>query len=105
LARPLLSYGNEAWTIRKAGRTASYIPEMNFLRKSAGYSLLDRKINEFITEEPKIKGTAEYLQRYVRNWLHHINRMERQRLRRQMLRYVPTEHGQEGDLQRDGEGP
>jgi hypothetical protein len=41
LARPLLSYGNEAWTIRKAGRTASYkyIPEMIFLRKGAGYSL------------------------------------------------------------------
>jgi len=39
LARTLLSYGNEAWTIRKAGRTASYIPEMIFLRKSAGYSL------------------------------------------------------------------
>jgi len=69
LARPLLNYGNEAWTFRKAGRAAYYIPEMKFLRKSAGYSLLDHKINELITKEPKMKPTAEYLQRYGRNWL------------------------------------
>jgi hypothetical protein len=54
LARPLLSYGNETLTIRKAG-TASYIHEMKSLRKSAGYySLLDHKINKLITEEPKL---------------------------------------------------
>lgn len=58
LARPLLNYDKEAWTLRKAGRTASYIPEMKFLRKSAGYSLLDHKINGLITEEHKIKPTA-----------------------------------------------
>jgi hypothetical protein len=105
LARPLLSYGNEAWTIRKAGKTASYVSAMKFLRKSAGYSLLDYKINELITEEPKIKPTAEYLQRYRRNWLHHMNRMDCSKLPRQMLHYIPKEDGQEGDLQRDGEGP
>jgi len=98
LARPLLSYGNEAWAIRKAGRTASCVSEMKFLRNSAGDSPLDHKINELITEEPKIKPTAEYLQRYRRNWLHHVNRMDCSRLPRQMLHYVPTEDGQEGDL-------
>lgn len=95
LVRPLLNYGNEAWTFRKAGRTVSYIPEMKFLRKSAGYSLLDHKIKELITKESRIKPTAVYLQRYGRNWLPYINRMERPRLRRQVLHYVPTEDGQE----------
>ena len=101
LERPLLNYGNEAWTFRKAGRTASYIPEMKFLRKRAGYSLLDYKINELIIKEPKIKPTAEYLQRYGRNWLPHINRMERPRLQRQVLHYVPTEDGQEMAMDRN----
>jgi hypothetical protein len=92
LARPLLSYGNEAWTIRIGVRTAFYIPEMTFLRKSAGIiCLLNHKINELITEEPKIKPTSEYVQRYGRSWLHHVNRLERPRLRKQMLPYVPRQ--------------
>jgi hypothetical protein len=46
LARPVLSYGNEAWTIRTDERRL-ILTEMRFLR-TAGYSRWDHKRNEDI---------------------------------------------------------
>jgi hypothetical protein len=37
LARPLLSYGNGAWTIRKQDEWHLTLAEMEFVRKNDGY--------------------------------------------------------------------
>jgi hypothetical protein len=65
------------------------LAEMKLLRKTAGYTLSNDNRNELITEELKATPTAEYVQQYSRNWLQHINRMERSKIPRQMLHYVP----------------
>jgi hypothetical protein len=44
LARPVLSYGSEAWTIRTDERR-SISAEMRFLTRTAGYSRWDHKRN------------------------------------------------------------
>jgi hypothetical protein len=45
LARPVLSYGSEAWTIRTDEKRL-ISAEMCFLRRTAGYTHWDHKRNE-----------------------------------------------------------
>jgi len=65
------------------------ISQNEILRKTAGSSILDHKRNELTTEELTKTPTVKYLI-YRINWLQQINQMERCRLSRQMLYYVPT---------------
>jgi hypothetical protein len=46
--RPVLSYGSEAWTIRRTDERRLISAEMCFLRRTAGYSRWDHKSNEDI---------------------------------------------------------
>jgi hypothetical protein len=71
--------------------------EMKVVRKTAGYSLLDHKRSELITEL-KTTPITEYLQQYRINWLQHINLVEHSRLPTQMLHCVPTERRFRGRL-------
>jgi hypothetical protein len=64
LARPVFSYGNGAWAIRKKEEWRLTPAEKKFLRENAGYLLLLHKRIELITEEIKKAPTAEYLQQY-----------------------------------------
>jgi hypothetical protein len=48
LARPVLIYGSEAWTSRKADEKRLQAAEMKFMRKTAGLTLWDHKRNEEI---------------------------------------------------------
>jgi len=45
LARPLLSYGSEAWPVRKQGEWRGTSVETKFVRKTAVYSPFDHKYN------------------------------------------------------------
>jgi hypothetical protein len=44
IARPILTYVSEAWTIRKSDRTRITANEMKFLRRTAGYTKLEIEI-------------------------------------------------------------
>jgi hypothetical protein len=48
LARPVLSYGSEAWTIRRTDERRLISADMRFLRRIAGYTGWDHKRNEDI---------------------------------------------------------
>jgi hypothetical protein len=48
LARQVLIYGSEAWTITEADLKRLQTAEMKFMRKTAGLTLLDHKRNEEI---------------------------------------------------------
>jgi hypothetical protein len=45
LARPVLIYGSEAWTIKKADEKRLQAAEMIFMKKTAGLTLWDHKMN------------------------------------------------------------
>jgi hypothetical protein len=51
VARPVLSYGSEAWTVRRADERRSISAEMRFLRRTAGYTSWDHRRNEDILTE------------------------------------------------------
>jgi len=67
---------------------------MKYMRRTAGYNWTDYKTNTQIAKELKITPILEKLQEttrnYTRNWIHHVNRMLRNRLPRVMNQYSPT---------------
>jgi hypothetical protein len=50
LALPTLLYGTEIWTIKHCDKNRLRTTEMKYLRRTAGYTLLDHKRNEEILE-------------------------------------------------------
>jgi hypothetical protein len=53
VARPVLSYGSQAWAIRTDERRL-ISAEMRYLRRTAGYTGWDHKTNEDILTELQI---------------------------------------------------
>jgi hypothetical protein len=82
-------YGSEAWTICKSDRTRITANEMKFLRRTAGYTKLYKKINTEILRELKINSVLEHIDQYRNNWKQHVQRMDRSRVPRQMMTYRP----------------
>jgi hypothetical protein len=63
---------------------------MKYMRRTAGYTWTDYKINTQITKELKIIPILDKLLEYKRNWIQHVNRMPRNRFTRVMKHYSPT---------------
>jgi hypothetical protein len=91
LARPVLIYGSEAWTNRKADEKRLQAAEMKFMRKTAGLTLWDHKRNEEILKNSKVETIFKFIQNYRANWKEHIERMDSSRIRNDLLNNRP--HG------------
>ncbi|KAJ4430121.1 hypothetical protein ANN_22331 [Periplaneta americana] len=89
LARPVLTYGSEAWTIRKADEQRLMTAEMRFMRRTAGCSLLEHRKNVDILQELKMDPIVNFVQQYRLQWKKHVERMDRTRWLKQILTYVP----------------
>jgi hypothetical protein len=89
LARPVLSYGSEAWTIRRIDDRRLISAEMRFLRRTAGYIRWDHKINEDILTELQILQITEFIYQYKKNWKEHVDRMSSDRIQKMILKYQP----------------
>ncbi|KAJ4448252.1 hypothetical protein ANN_10266 [Periplaneta americana] len=61
LTRPMLSYGSEAWTLRKADKCRITACEMRFMRRTAGYTKWDLKRNCEILKELKTQPVLDYI--------------------------------------------
>jgi hypothetical protein len=79
LARPIITYGSEAWTIRRSVRTRITANEIKFLRRTAGYTKLDKRNTE-ILRELKINSVLEHIDQCRNNWKQHVQRMDRSRI-------------------------
>jgi hypothetical protein len=91
LARPVLIYGSEAWTIRKTDEKRLQAAGMKFTRKTAGLTLWDHKRNEQILKNLIIEPIFKFIQKYRANWKEHIERMDYNRILNNLLNYTP--HG------------
>jgi hypothetical protein len=88
LARPVLSYGSEAWTIKKTGEKLLKASEMKFMRITAGYTLFDHERSEDILKELQIEPVITHVQNHRANWRNHVRRIERVIIPKQ-LTYAP----------------
>jgi hypothetical protein len=89
LALLTLLYGSEIWTVKQCDKNRLRTAEMKYLRRTAGYTLLDHKRNEAILEELHATPLDEKLSTYRHNWFQHVHRMEDNRLPKQRLNYHP----------------
>lgn len=90
LARPVLCYGSEAWTLHKHEESRIIANEMKFMRRTAGYTKWDRRRNEEILHELQITPVLDYIHQYQNQWLQHLNRMSRDRIPKAVFRYTPV---------------
>jgi hypothetical protein len=88
LARSILTYESETWQF-VSDRTRITANEMKFLRRTAGYTKLDKKRNTEILQELEINSVLEHIDQYRVNWKQHVQRMDRSRIPRQMMTYRP----------------
>jgi len=90
LALPVLLYGSETWTVKASDARRLTAAEMKYMRRTAGYTWTDHKINAQIAKELNITPSLDKLLEYKRSWIQHVNRMSRNRLPRVMRHYSPT---------------
>ncbi|KAJ4428831.1 hypothetical protein ANN_25824 [Periplaneta americana] len=90
LARSVLCYGSEAWTLRKKDESRITANEMKFMRYTAGYTKWDHKRNEDVMEELQLEPVINHVKHYRNNWINHLQRMRRDRIPKVMLHYRPN---------------
>ena len=105
LARPVLAYGCEAWTIRKNDETRTIAAEMWFMRHTAGCTKWDHKWNEEIMEELNTQPVLAYTGKQRQNRRDHVNTMDTRSIPKQILQYAPQSRRSIGWLAKDGSRP
>ncbi|KAJ4432301.1 hypothetical protein ANN_20920 [Periplaneta americana] len=90
IARPVLCYGGEAWTIRTKDGSRLTACEMRFMCRTAGYTKWDRKKNEDILQELNVSSILDYISRYQLNWKEHVSRMVSSRIPKAIMKYSPN---------------
>jgi hypothetical protein len=90
LASPVLLYSSETGAVKARDGRRITAAEMEYMRRTAGYTWTDYKTNTQITKELKITQVLDKLLEYKRNRIQHVNRMPRNRLTRVMKHYFPT---------------
>ena len=79
LPLPVLLYGSETWTIKARDARRITAADMKYMIRKAGDIWTDYKTNTQIAKELKITPILDKLLEYKRNWIHHVNRMPRNR--------------------------
>jgi hypothetical protein len=77
------------FTLKSVNRTRITAKEKKFLRRTAGYIKLGKKRNTEILREMKINSVLKHTDQDRNNWKHHVQRMDRSRIPRQMKTYRP----------------
>jgi hypothetical protein len=84
LALATLLYGSEIWTLKQCDKNRLRTAEMKYLRRTAGYTLLDFKRNEEILEELHVTSLEEKLCTYRHKWFWHVYQMQDYSLPKQL---------------------
>jgi len=71
------------------------------MRRTAGYTWIDYKTYAQIAKELKITPILDQLLEFRRNWIQHVTSIPRNRLRRVMEHYSPTDRRTILNLRRD----
>ncbi|KAJ4434195.1 hypothetical protein ANN_22743 [Periplaneta americana] len=83
------NYVSEIWVLKQRDISRLRAAEKKYLRRTAGYTLLDHKRNEDILQKLNMQPLEEKVTEYRNRWLEHISRMEAGRTPQEMLKYHP----------------
>ena len=84
MAVPVLMYSSENWPLNRSDKRKIEAAEMRFSRPIAG-----QKISTFIREQLGISNINDKLTQYKINQREHIQRIDGNRLHKQILNYKP----------------
>jgi len=90
IIKTIVTYSSEVWQIKEKSERTLMATEMDFWRRAAGKSKLERYTNERIRE---IMGVTHTIADEVRvkqlRWYGHVQRMPEERLPKQIFKYTP----------------
>jgi hypothetical protein len=72
------------WTLTQQDKSRLKAPEIKFLKRTAGYTLLDHKKNEYILQELNTTPVLEKI-KYRYNWVKHVHRMNNSRFPKTLI--------------------
>ena len=84
-----MKFGSEALVLKKGEEQHLEAAQMKFLRHLLGITKLDKEKNQCIREKTGAQNIVKEIKQYQKKWLQHIQRMDRNRLPRQALKYRP----------------
>jgi len=84
-----LKFGTEAWVLKKRKEQRLEAAQMKFLRHLLGITKLDKEKNQYIRERTGTQNIVKEIKQYQEKWLRNVQRMDRNRLPRQALKYRP----------------
>jgi len=89
-AKAALKFGSEAWVLKKREEQRLEAAQMKFLRHLLGITKLDKekRINA-LGKKTRAQNIVQEIKQYQKKWLQHVQRMDRNRLPRQALKYRP----------------
>ena len=84
-----MKFGSEAWVLKKGGEQRLEAAQMKFLRHLLGITKLDKEKNRSIREKTGAQNMVKEIKQHHKKCLQHVQRMDRDRLPRQALKYRP----------------
>lgn len=92
-----VTYGAEVWDITARNKQRLGAMEMDFWRRSAGKSRLDKVRNDEIRRIMEIRSSiVEEIERKQLIWFGHVNRMPEERWPKKILTWIPPEKRKRG---------
>jgi hypothetical protein len=90
LARSVVCYISEAWTIKKKDKSRITAGQIRFMQRIGGYNKWDPKQNEDVMKELHIEPMLDYIQHYQKQWKNNLQRMNTMRIPKAILHYRPN---------------
>jgi len=84
-----LKFGSEAWVLKKREEQRLEAAQMKFLRHLLRITKLDKEKNQRIRGKTGAQNMVKEIKQYQKRWLQQVQRMDRNRLPRQALKYRP----------------
>ena len=88
-AKAALKFGSGAQVLKKREEHRLEAVQMKFLRHLLGITKLDKEKNQCIREKTGAQNIVKEIKQYQKKWLQHVQRMDRNRIPKQALRYRP----------------
>jgi len=90
IVKSITTYSCEVWSLKERAKKKLTATEMDFWRRSAGKSRMERVTNERIRQIMKVQGTiVDDIGTQQLRWYGHVQRMSGDRLPKQILEWTP----------------